>query len=113
MPTLRIEYIKLLPSVDGTPDASAIQKVLAEIEMPITSTATDVTAQAVAPAGATHAIVYAAGAACYVDWTGNKAKDSNPAPQTAPRMYIPSGDGRMISVKAQATKIGCILSSLS
>jgi len=108
MPTLRIEFVRI---TSASPNVEAIDRVLAEAELPITASATLVGAQPAAPDGATHAVLTAVGGACYADWANINPGKSLANPATAGRVYIPSGESRVVI--PGKNKIACIQANLS
>jgi hypothetical protein len=116
MPTLRIEFIKgseLQSGVPGIADA----RVRKESEIAIGASATVVGSQPDAPADCSHAVLFAVGGACYVDWDGQKGLTSgNPTPAdptTGKRIYVPAGGMRTVTSFKTGAKFSCVQAALS
>lgn len=108
MPTLRIEFIRLeIPKGDDVGQPTAIRQVVADAELPIGAKATAQADWPEAPKLASHALLYAIGAPCYVAWSFITGEKRTPDPATSGRKFVAPGESVMVSVKP-GVQFSCI-----
>lgn len=100
MPVLRIEFLRLtVPKGDDAGLPCAIRQVTGDAELPIGGKATPETDWPTVPALATHAMLYAIGAPCYVAWSFITNDKRTPDPTTPGRKFVPAGEHVMVAAK--------------